>query len=63
MIENHIDIKGRNLLLSLHGPLFQLIAKDLSYAPSHRQDSAYHSLCFTSCRALAGTRKSSMGTP
>ena len=31
--------------------------------PSHRQDSTYHSLCFTSCGALAGTRNSSMGPP
>ena len=33
----------------------------LCYAPSHRQDSTYYSLCFTSCGALAGMRNSSMG--
>ena len=33
------------------------------YAPSHRQDSTYHSLCYTSRGALAGTRNSSMGGP
>ena len=29
----------------------------LLYAPSHRQNSTYHSLCYTSCGALAGTKK------
>ena len=33
------------------------------YEPSHRQDSTYHGLCYTSCGALAGTRNSSMSTP
>ena len=28
----------------------------LLYAPSHRQDSIYHGLCYTSRGALAGTR-------
>ena len=32
----------------------------LLYAPSHRQDSTYHDLCYTSRGALAGTRNSSM---
>ena len=32
-------------------------------APSHRQDNTYHSLCYTSCGALAGMRNSSMGPP
>ena len=39
---------------------FQLTARVLLYAPSHRQDSTYHSLCYTSRGALAGTRKSLM---
>ena len=26
--------------------------KDILYAPSHRQDSTYHSLCYTSCGEL-----------
>ena len=30
---------------------------------SHRQDSTYHGLCYTSRGALAGTRNSSMGPP
>ena len=45
------------------GYSFRLTASVLSYAPSHRQDSTYHSLCYTSCGALAGTRNSSMGSP
>ena len=40
---------------------FQLAARVLLYAPSHRQDNTYHCLCYTSPGALAGTRNSSMG--
>ena len=40
--------KRRNPLLP-HGLLYSL-------APSHRQDNTYHSLCYTSCGALARTR-------
>ena len=43
------------------GYSFQLAARVLSYASSHRQDNAYHSLCYTSRGALAGPRNSSMG--
>ena len=45
------------------GYSFRLTARVLLYAPSHRQDSTYHGLCYTSRGALAGTRNSSMGTP
>ena len=45
------------------GYSYRLAARVLLYAPSHRQDSTYHSLCYTSCGALAGTRNSSMGPP
>ena len=38
---------------------YRLIARVLLYAPSHRQDSTYHSL-LTSRGALAGKRNSSM---
>ena len=41
----------------------RLTARVLLYAPSHRQDSTYHSLCYTSRGALAETRNSSMGSP
>ena len=43
------------------GYSFRLTARVLLYAPSHRQDNTYHSLCYTSRGALAGTRNSSMG--
>ena len=42
---------------------FRLTAMVLLYAPSHRQDSTYHGLCYTSRGALAGMRNSSMGPP
>ena len=43
------------------GYSFRLAARVLLYAPSHRQDSTYHGLYYTSRGALAGTRNSSMG--
>ena len=45
------------------GYAFRLGARVLLYAPSHRQDSTYHGLCYTSRGSLAGTRNSSMGLP
>ena len=45
------------------GYSFRLTARVLLYAPSHRQDNTYHSLCYTTRGALAGTRNSSMGPP
>ena len=42
------------------GYSFLLTARVLLYAPSHRQISTYHSLCYTSRGALAGTRNSSV---
>ena len=45
------------------GYSFRLAARVLLYPPSHRQDSTYHGLCYTSRGALAGTRNSSMGPP
>ena len=45
------------------GYSFRLAARVLLYAPSHRQDSTYHGLCYSSRGALAGTRNSSMGPP
>ena len=45
------------------GYSFRLTARVLLYAPSHRQDNTYHSLCYTNRGALAGTRNSSMGPP
>ena len=45
------------------GYSFRLTARVLLYSPSHKQDSTYHGLWYTSCGALAGTRNSSMGPP
>ena len=45
------------------GYSLRLKAMILLYAPSHRQDSTYHGLCYTSRGALAGTRNSSTGPP
>ena len=45
------------------GYSYRLTARVLLYAPSHRQDNTYHSLCYTGRGALAGTRNSSMGPP
>ena len=42
------------------GYSYWLTARVLLYAPSHRQDNTYHSLCYTSRETLAGTRNSSM---
>ena len=42
------------------GYSFRLAARVLLYAPSHRQDSTYHGLCYTSRGALAGMRNSSI---
>ena len=39
------------------GYSYRLTARVLLYVPSHRQDNTYHSLCYTSLGALAGTRK------
>ena len=40
------------------GYSYRLTARVLLYAPSHRQDSTYHGLCYTSRGALAGMRNS-----
>ena len=45
------------------GYSFRLTARVLLYASSHRQDSTYYGLCYTSRGALIGTRNSSMGPP
>ena len=45
------------------GYSFRLTPRVILYAPSHKQDSTYHGLCYTSRGALAGTWNSSMGPP
>ena len=59
MVKDHSDSEKGNPL----PPHYQLTAMVLLYAPSHRQYNTYHSLCYTSRGALAGTRNSSMGPP
>ena len=57
MVKDHSDSEKENPLL------YRLTARVLLYAPSHRQDNTYLSLCYTSRGALAGTRNSSMSPP
>ena len=45
------------------GYSLRLTARVILYAPSHRQDSTYHGLCYTSRGALTGMRNISMGSP
>ena len=61
MVKDHSDSERGNLLPPHMLPL--QAARVILYAPSHRQDNTYHSLYYTSRRALAGTRNSSMGPP
>ena len=58
LVKDQSDSQRGNPLPS-QGLLFPI----LLYAPSHRQDSTYHGLCYTSRGALARTRNSSMGPP
>ena len=53
MVKDHSDSERGNPLPP-HGQHF-LINSKASFTPSHRQDSTYHSLCYTSRGALAGT--------
>ena len=56
MVKDHSD--SRHM-----GYSFRLTERVILYPPSHRQDSTYHGLSYTSRGALAGTRNSSMGPP
>ena len=62
MVKDHSDSEKGNRCRHI-GYSYRLTARVLLYAPSHRQDNTYHSLCYTSRGALAGTRNSSMGPP
>ena len=62
MVKDHSDRREEACCRYMHYA-FRLTARVLLYAPSHRQDSTYHGLCYTSRGALAGTRNSSMGPP
>ena len=43
MVKDHSDSEIGNHM----GYSFRLTARVLLYAPSHRQDNTYHSLCYT----------------
>ena len=58
-----IQIVRKEIRCPHAGYTLRLTARVLLCAPSHRQDSTYHGLCYTSRGALAGTRNTSMGSP
>ena len=58
MVKDHSD-SGRENPLPPHRLLFP-ISSNGSFICTHRQDSTYHGLCYTSRGALAGTINSSM---
>ena len=62
MLKDHSDSAEETRIHHM-GYSFQLAARVLLYAPSHRQDNTYHGLCYTSHGALAGARNGSMGAP
>ena len=62
MVKGNSDSE-RGYPMPPHGLLFPISSKVFLYASSHRQDNTYHSLWYTSHRALAGTRNNSMGPP
>ena len=56
MVKDHSDSERETRCHHHMGYSFRLTARVLLYTPSHRQDNTYHSLCYTSRGALAGTR-------
>ena len=56
MVKDHSDSEREETCCCHMGYSFQLAARVLLYASSHRQDNTYHGLCYTSRGALAGTR-------
>ena len=61
MVKDHSDSEKGNPLLPHR--LLLLINSKGSFIRTIPQDNTYHSLCYTNCGALAGTRNSSMGPP
>ena len=57
MVKDHSDSERGNPMSPLHG----LTTRVLLYAPSDRQESTYHGLCYTS--AVAGTTYVKRGIP
>ena len=56
MVNDHSDREREETCCHDMGYSFRLTARVLLYAPSDRQDSTYHRLCYTSCGVLAGMR-------
>ena len=54
MVKDNSDSERGNRCRHM-GYSFRLAARVLLYAPSHRQDSTYHGLCYTSRGALVKT--------
>ena len=48
MVKDHSDSERDETRCHHMGYSFRLAARVLLYAPSHRQDNTYHSLCYTS---------------
>ena len=59
-LEDHSNRERGNLLPPPHGLLFVISSKGSFICTSHRQESIHHYICYISCRALAGSRNSSM---
>ena len=55
MVKDHSDSERGNPL-PLHRLQFPISSKGVLYASTHRQDNTYHSICYTTSGALAGTR-------
>ena len=60
MEKDHSDGKRENPL-SLHELLFLISSKGSFICTTHRQESTYYGLCYTSRGTLPGTRTNSIG--
>ena len=49
MVKNHSDSEREETCCRHMDYSFRLAARVILCAPSHRQDSTYHGLCYTSC--------------
>ena len=58
MVKDHSENDRANTMPALHRLPFPVSSKGSLYAPSHRQDSTNHGICYTSGGTLAGMRNS-----
>ena len=57
MVKDHSERKrAKTCYRHYMGYSLRLAVKSILYAPSHRQYSTYHRLCYSSRGALAGTK-------